>query len=78
VSRSPLLIPKRGFSLCCVDAINQDVLESLPLKRHRNTLPSLEELPGVLEEPLRDSDKIPIPLDFYESLILFYGSDVCT
>jgi len=78
VSQSLLLIPKCEFSPCCVDAVNQGVLESWPSKRQKNTLPSLEELAGFLEEPLCDSDKIPITQHFFESLISSPRADKCT
>ncbi|KAG5653157.1 hypothetical protein H0H81_001999 [Sphagnurus paluster] len=47
---------------------NQNILESLRTKRLRRHLPSLEELPGALDEPLLDFEKIPISNTIYTGL----------
>ncbi|KAF9480017.1 hypothetical protein BDN70DRAFT_833598 [Pholiota conissans] len=53
-----------------------DILESWRSKRPKTHLPSVDELQGVLEAPLLDSEKILIPETYYNTLITAFP-DTC-
>ncbi|KDR72787.1 hypothetical protein GALMADRAFT_252049 [Galerina marginata CBS 339.88] len=53
------------------------VVQSWQSKRLKKQLPSIEELIGVLKEPLLDSEKIPITEDMYTSFISVLPPDRC-
>jgi len=74
----PLLTPKRGRSPCSVAELEAAVRQGWTAKRRHVPLPSLEELLGVIEAPLLDSEKIPISKLQFDSLTLSYGTDICT
>lgn len=76
MSQCVFLSPNCEFSVgYAVD--HGHIIEGWRSKRLKNTIPSVEELKGVLEEPLVDSEKIPITEFMYTSLISMLLPDMC-
>ena len=76
MSQCVFLSPNCEFSVgYAVD--HGHIIEGWRSKRLKNTVPSVEELKGVLEEPLADSEKVPITESLYASLVSLLFPDKC-
>ena len=76
MSQCVFLSPNCEFSVgYAVD--HSHIIEGWRSKRLKNTVPSVEELKGVLKKPLLESEKVPITESFYTSLISMLLPDRC-